>query len=345
MEVVAPDPQLATVAARFEPAKDFPNITLLRLQFPGWRWGDGDFIDLERRRVVQEFVTGPGAGRFENPVQWFYDPMAVPAFLGHMGEILTVYDCKDELSKFRCAPPQILEREAELLQRADIVFTGGRRLFEVKSQWNDNCHFYACGVEGEHFGRARAAETVVPPEIGSLPKPVLGFFGVVDERMDYELVTRLADSNPAWSIVIIGPTIKVDSTTLPQRPNLHWLGPRAYADLPACCKGFDLCLMPFALNESTEFINPTKALEYMATGRQIVSTAVPDVVHNFGGVVKIGRSHGEFIALCTQALEQPDFSAITRGLQLAADNSWDSIVAQLETHIQEALVARGSRTV
>ncbi len=337
VETLAPDPQLSTATARFERAKEFPNITLLRLQFPAWRWPDGEYIDLERRRLVQEFVIGPGAGQFENPVQWFYDPMAAPAFLGHMGEILTVYDCMDELSKFRGAPPQIVERETELLKRADVVFTGGRKLFEAKSRWNGNCHFYACGVEGEHFGRARAAETVVPPDIASLPKPVLGFFGVVDERMDYELVAKLADANRRWSIVIIGPTIKVEPGALPRRSNLHWLGARAYADLPSCCKGFDLCLMPFALNESTEFINPTKALEYMATGRQIVSTAVPDVVRNFAGVVKIGRSHGEYLELCEEALEQPDYAAIAKGLQLTAENSWDAIVAELENHLQEAL--------
>ncbi len=217
------------------------------------------------------------------------------------------------------------------------MFTGGRKLYETKSRWNDNCHFYGCGVEGDHFGRARAAETVVPPEIARLPKPILGFFGVVDERMDYELVAKLADASARWSVVIIGPTIKVDPQALPQRPNLHWLGGRPYADLPACSKGFDLCLMPFALNESTEFINPTKALEYMATGRQIVSTAVPDVVRNFGGVVKIARGHEEFIALCRQALEQPDYAAIGKGLQLVAENSWDAIVAELENHLQEAL--------
>jgi glycosyltransferase involved in cell wall biosynthesis len=340
VETRAPNPELAAPLARFRPVENHPNVTLLELQFPAWRWGDAKYVDRERRRLVQEFLNGPVAGQFQQPVQWFYDPMAVTAFAGYMHEVLTVYDCMDELSKFRGAPPEILQREAELLARADVVFTGGRKLFEAKSRFHDNCHFYGCGVDCAHFGKARDAATAVPPELADLKKPVLGYFGVVDERMDYELLARLADANPDWSVAMIGPVLKVEAETLPQRPNLHWLGQRAYADLPALCKGFDVCLMPFALNESTEFINPTKALEYMATGRPIVSTAVPDVVANFGSVVKIARSPEAFIDLCRQALEETDTQAVAAGLKLAQQNSWESIVAQLEKHIREALRKR-----
>jgi len=337
IETIGPDPELAAPLARFRQLPEFPNITVLRLQFPKWRWDDGDYIDLERRRLVQDFLSGPFGKGFENPIQWFYDPMAVPAFCGQMGEILTVYDCMDELSRFRGAPPQIVEREAELLERADLVFTGGRRLFELKSQFHDNCHFYGCGVDGEHFGKARAAETVVPPELASVPSPVLGYFGVIDERMDYELLEQLAEARPHWSMVMVGPATKVDPKLLPRKPNLHWLGQRAYDSLPAFCKGFDLCLMPFALNEATEYINPTKALEYLATGREIISTAVPDVVHNFGSVVRIARTREEFLLLCEAALEQPDRERIARGLRMAQKNSWDAIVECLEGHVAETL--------
>jgi glycosyltransferase involved in cell wall biosynthesis len=287
--------------------------------------------------MVRRFLREPFAKEFKNPVQWFYDPMAVPAFAGKMGEVLTVYDCMDELSKFRCAPPEILERESKLLARADVVFTGGRKLYEAKSQQNANCHFYGCGVDWQHFGKARDAATAVPADLKRLRKPRLGYFGVIDERLDYELIDGLAKANPQFSIVMIGPSIKVDASRLPKRPNIHWLGQRAYADLPALCKGLDVCLMPFALNESTEFINPTKALEYMATGREIVSTAVPDVVSNFGSVVKIARTPAEFIELCRLAVEHPDSSAIGRGLKMARENSWESIVAHLEQHVDEAM--------
>ncbi|MGN6641894.1 MAG: glycosyltransferase, partial [Verrucomicrobiota bacterium] len=254
METVGPDPQLAAPSARFSTPEEFPNLTVLRIQFPTWRWKNAEFVDNERRRIVQEFIAGPGAA-FRNAVQWFYDPMAVAAFGGCMEEILTVYDCMDELSKFRCAPPEIQKREANLLALADVVFTGGRKLYESKRRSNSNCHFHGCGVDVAHFGKARKRQTRIPDDLANLHKPILGYFGVVDERMGYELIAALADANPDWSLAIIGPVLKVDANSFPYRPNLHWLGQRPYEDLPAYCKGFDVCLMPFALNESTEYIN------------------------------------------------------------------------------------------
>lgn len=345
IETFAPDPALSAPLARFRIPKEFPNLTILSLQFPAWRWSDGAYVDAQRRELVREFLAGPGAGRFDNAVHWFYDPMAVRAFAGQMNEVLTVYDCMDELSKFACAPVELIEREAELLARADLVFTGGRKLFEAKKPLNRNCHFYGCGVEWEHFGKALAAETEIAPQLKPLRKPVLGYFGVVDERLDYELLEQLARKNPAASVVLVGPVMKVDAGALPRRPNLHWLGKQAYSDLPAFAKAFDVCLMPFALNEATEFINPTKALEYMATGRPIVSTAVADVVRNFGSVIKVARTRGEFLALCEQALKQPDETAVKRGLELARENSWDRIVSELEGHIKAALRRRKAPAV
>jgi len=338
VETVGPDPQLSSAVARFWTAPNFPNITILRLQFPTWRWLEGAFVDRERRRLVNEFLSGPGAGQFENPVQWFYDPMAVPAFLGQMDEIGVVYDCMDELSKFRCAPPQIKTREQKLLAAADVVFAGGRKLWQAKKLQNENCHFHGCGVDIEHFGSARRPKTKIPDDIAGLKKPVLGYFGVIDERMDYDLLVKLAESNPDWSIAMVGPQMKVDS--VPQRPNLHWLGQKNYTELPAYCKAFDVCMMPFALNEATEYINPTKALEYMATGKPIVSSAVADVVTNFGAVVGIARSQEEFISLCREAVANADSARVEAGLKQAAENSWDSIVAQLEKHIADALVPK-----
>lgn len=339
VETVGPDPQLAAPYARFRTADGFPNITILRLQFPEWQWRDGALVDRERLRLVTEALESDLlAGKFRNRVQWFYDPMAVTAFAGRMGELATVYDCMDELSKFKGAPPEIAVRERDLLKIADVVFTGGKKMWESKSQHNGNCHFYGCGVDVAHFGKAREPETGVPADLAGLKKPVLGFFGVVDERMDYELVARLADANPEWSVAIIGPTIKVDPATLPGRQNLHWLGGREYKELPAYCKGFDVCLMPFAMNEHTEFINPTKSLEYMATGKVVVSSAVPDVVSNFGTVVKVARNHDEFLALCREAAAAPDPESIERGLTMASENSWESIVNKLEQHIRDVLV-------
>jgi UDP-galactopyranose mutase len=340
IETHAPDPGLVSPLAQLRTVEQYPNLQVLKLQFPAWRWEDGPYVDRKRRALVQETLRGPLAGQFDSPVQWFYDPMAVTAFAGHLGEVATVYDCMDELSRFRGAPPEIVEREALLLSLANVVFTGGRKLYESRSARHPNCHFYGCGVDVNHFGKAQDVDTVVPPDLAALPKPVLGYFGVVDERMDYELLARLADTHPEWSVVVVGPRTKVDEADLPRRANLHWLGGREYSELPAYTKGFDLCLMPFALNEATEFINPTKALEYMAAGRAIVSSAVPDVVRNFSPVVMIAHSHEEFIQRCESCLAKPERSRIKRGLSLASENSWDSIVAQLERHILDAVKQR-----
>jgi glycosyltransferase involved in cell wall biosynthesis len=343
VETVAPDTELLAPCIRLKQLTDYPNIHVLRLQFPATDWEDGAYIDSERRRLVREALRTRLAGQFNQPVQWFYDPMAVTAFAGHMGERATVYDCMDELSQFKFAPPAIRDRERELLQRAEVVFTGGKRLFESKRQHHANCHFYGCGVDVEHFGKATLEQTKIPPELSRMPKPVLGYFGVIDERIDYELLSKLADANPSWSVAMVGPVTKVDEALLPKRPNLHWLGRREYSDLPACAKGFDVCLMPFALNEATEYINPTKSLEYMATGRTIVSSAVPDVVSNFGSVVNVAQTHDSFIALCRAVAANPDRGKIERGLEMAAANTWDSIVRELESHIRAVLPKTAKR--
>jgi glycosyltransferase involved in cell wall biosynthesis len=178
-----------------------------------------------------------------------------------------------------------------------------------------------------------------PEELRDLPRPIFGYIGVVDERLDYELLASLADAT-SGSVVVVGPTAKVDPAAFPQRPNLHWLGGRDYAQLPACAKSFSVCLMPFAMNEATRFINPTKALEYMATGRPIVSTPVRDVVRQFSDVVMIGTDHDAFIDACTRAGEEPDLARVRRGLALARQNSWESIVSQLERHIEDTLATK-----
>lgn len=321
---------------------DYPNITLFQTYFPASRFHDGAWVDSERTRLLKEAIHGPLNGEFNHPVQWFYDPMAVPAYVGKLNESAIVYDCMDQLSQFKFAPPEIIEREFQLLAKADVVFCGGRKLWEAKSKHNRNCHFYGCGVDVQHFARARSAETSVPDDAASIRGPILGYFGVVDERMDYELVEKLADANPNWNVVIIGPVCKVDTNTLPCRPNLYWMGRREYPQLPAYTSAFDVCLMPFALNEATEYINPTKALEYMAAGRPIVSTAVPDVVSNFSRIVRVAQSHDQFIELCHQAIVSPDRELITCGLDMAAANTWECIVARLEEHVREALKRKAS---
>ena len=320
---------------------EHPNITVMQTSFPSSRFSDGQWVDQERCRLLEEALALKLTGKFDQPVHWFYDPMAVSAHAGRFEERAVVYDCMDELSQFRFAPPEIVKRERELLAKADVVFTGGRKMCDSKSRYNKNCFFYGCGVDVKHFSLARSRETAIPEDVRfGEGKPVLGYFGVVDERLDYELIGKLARANPNWHVVIIGPSCKVDPANFPQAPNLHWLGRREYSQLPAYTKGFDVCLMPFAMNEATEFINPTKALEYMATGRPIVSTPVPDVISNFGTVVKVAISQDEFIQICRKESLQPDEAAIARGIQMAEDNQWETIVQKLEAHIEDALEAK-----
>jgi glycosyltransferase involved in cell wall biosynthesis len=334
-------------AGDFEPhytlraVAEHPGVTVMQMHFSESDWAKGgSFIDPMRRTLLNRARATELKGRFDSPVAWFYDPMAVESHLGQHGAIATVYDCMDELSQFKFAPPELIARERRLLLNADVVFAGGRKMAESKRRFNTNVHFYGCGVDVAHFGKARLASTPVPDDIKQIGGKILGYFGVVDERLDYELIARLADSNADWNVVMIGPTAKVDPNELPQRPNLHWLGGRDYSQLPAYTKRFDVALMPFALNEATEYINPTKALEYMATATPILSTPVPDVVSNFASVVKISASSDEFIQFAHEQVAQVDQVAVERGLKMASENTWEAIVGKMEGHINDVFARR-----
>lgn len=294
------------------------------------------------RRMLSDALSPAGvlSDGTRTVVQWFYTPMPAPVMLGAFGESAVVYDCMDELSRFRFAPPELARREQLLLSRADVVFTGGYQLFESRSRQHDNVHFFGCGVDAAHFATARFDATVVPADIASIRAPVLGYFGVIDERLDYRLLATIAAAHPEWSLVMIGPLAKVSEAELPAGPNIHWLGRREYARLPAYVKAFDVCLMPFALNEATEYINPTKTLEYMAGGKPIVSTAVPDVVRNFSSIVRLARSAEEFIEQCSAALGAPSDVRIAAGIERAEHASWESIVSRMRALIAAAIVRR-----
>ncbi len=318
---------------------EFPNIHVLQITVPVSRWNDLHWVDQERRRAVESLLSGPLGHEFRSIVQWFYDPMAVTAFAGGFNEQLIVYDCMDELSLFRGAAAELVHRERELLRAADIVFAGGPKIWRAKRELNRNCFCYGCGVDAAHFGGARDPNLPVAKELTDLSRPVFGYIGVVDERIDYGLLENLADSTRG-SVAMIGPFTKIDVRHLPRRHNLRWIGGRDYTDLPSYAKGFDVCIMPFAMNEATRFINPTKALEYMATGRPIVSTPIEDVVAQFNKVITIADGAAAFAEACERAAGRPESWRIERGLALAARNSWDWIVARLEQQIAEALRRR-----
>jgi glycosyltransferase involved in cell wall biosynthesis len=224
-----------------------------------------------------------------------------------------------------------------LISRADVVFTGGYQLYQSKSRYHSNVHFYGCGVDAEHFTKARTPDTELPAEVANLPRPILGYFGVIDERLDYPLLAQIAQEMPDASIVMVGPLAKVEQDSLPNFQNIHWLGQRAYTDLPALVKCFDVCLMPFALNEATQYINPTKTLEYMAAGKPVVSTAVPDVLHHFTPIVDVALTPEEFIAAIQRAARSPRAELIEQGIDRANRASWDSIVSAMRGHMLDSV--------
>ena len=313
---------------------------------PGALRGEYDASIAVIRESLRQQLAPDGAlgGLFARPIQWFYTPMPAPAMIGAFDERAVVYDCMDELSQFRFAPAALVDRERYLMAQADVVFAGGYKLSQSKAKYHQNVHFFGCGVDVAHFATARSADLDVPREIASLERPVIGYYGVIDERIDYDLLRTLATSLADTALVMVGPVVKVDPAELPQAANIHWLGQRQYAELPAHVKGFDVCLMPFALNEATEYINPTKTLEYMAAGKPIVSTAVSDVVHNFTPVVAVADSPAEFVAAVSAAIERPNAELIARGLEQARANSWESIVSRMERIIRDAVMTRALRT-
>jgi glycosyltransferase involved in cell wall biosynthesis len=344
IEAPYPSEQIRAARVTLRDVSDYPNVIVLQMQMPASRWSDGAWVDKERRRLVQSFLAGPLGRNFDSPVQWFYDPMAVTAFAGHLNERAIIYDCMDELSLFRGSPPEMVRRDRELLAVADIVFAGGPKICRAKRELNANCFSFGCGVDAKHFSRARDPRLSLPDDVASLPHPIYGYIGVVDERIDYDLLAALADAS-SGSVVMVGPSTKVDPATFPRRANLHWLGGRDYADLPAYAKSFQVCLMPFALNKATEFINPTKALEYMGTGKPIISTKVEDVVTQFSDVVVIAESHADFIAKAARYSVWPNQTRIRRGFELVQRNSWESIVAELEKHVADVLANKRTLAV
>jgi glycosyltransferase involved in cell wall biosynthesis len=270
---------------------------------------------------------------------WFYSPMAVP-----LGAELTprgvVYDCMDELSAFKNAPRQLIQRENALFKMADLVFTGGRSIYNAKRNRHPDVHCFPSSVDAGHFRRA----TQDHPLQAALPRPRLGYCGVIDERINLPLIDAVAKARPEWQIVMVGPTVKIDTQDLPRRPNIHWLGQQSYDDLPAFISGWDVCLLPFALNEATRYISPTKTLEYMACGRPSVSTSIRDVVEPYGHVVNIADTPEGFVIDCEAILERTreEQAAHSQALaEIVARTSWDSTaqaMAELIAQADEAIV-------
>ena len=265
-------------------------------------------------------------------IAWYYTPMMLP-FSRHLTPDLTVFDAMDELSKFKFAPAHLLTLEQELLDRSDVVFTGGSSLFEAKKDRHHNVHCFPSSVDRAHFAKARSG-LFDPADQEDLPRPRLGFYGVIDERFDTELIDQVAAMRPDWSFVMVGPVVKISEDELPKRPNIHYLGGKTYDQLPAYLCGWDVALMPFAMNESTQFISPTKTPEYLAGGKPVVTTPIRDVVRHYGQLEGVGfaSTADEFVTACEAALEQsrnPESGWLAEADLMLAASSWDTTQARM----------------
>lgn len=275
-------------------------------------------------------------------VAWLYSPMATP-LLDCLDPQAVVYDCMDELSLFRYAPRELGWREAELLARCDLVFTGGRSLYRHKRKRHPAVHCFPSSVDTAHFGKARRPGLPEPADQAGLPHPRLGYFGVIDERIDLGLLDTLAISRPDWQIVMVGPMAKVDPRRIPRHENLRFLGRRDYTELPDYLAGWDACLLPFARNDATRFISPTKTLEYMAAERPIVSTPIKDVAEPYRRIVYLADSHDGFVRACDRALNEDPIERTRRqeGMrQVIASTSWEATVGEMEALVGEAIATR-----
>lgn len=275
-----------------------------------------------QQRLIDELFTEV---QIHNYILWYYTPMAM-AFTRHLEPRVTVYDCMDELSLFAGAPPSLKACEAELFKRAELVFTGGQSLYEVKRNQHPNVYAFPSSIDKAHFAQARNFRAD-PVDQADIPHPRLGFFGVIDERMDLELLALLAEARPNWHLVIIGPVIKIDPAILPRHKNIHYLGGKNYQELPDYIAGWDVALLPFARNESTRFISPTKTPEYLAAGKPVVSTSIRDVVNPYGqmDMVYIADTVAQFITAIETALNQnSDPSRLAKVDTFLAQTSWDS---------------------
>ena len=268
---------------------------------------------------------------------WYYTPMALE-FTRQLRPRGVVYDCMDELSAFLGAPPEMRAREQELLRRADVVFTGGQALFEKKRNDHPNVHAFPSSVDVAHFARARMAHHE-PADQEPIPHPRLGFFGVLDERLDTALISELAEMRPDWHVVLVGPIAKIDPGTLPSGTNIHYLGPKSYEELPAYIAGWDVALLPFARNAATRFISPTKTPEYLAAGRPVVSTPIRDVVRPYGvkGLVRIAETAEEFAAAVEMALAEDPVRRQREVDAFLTQTSWDGTWTRMHRLIVDAI--------
>jgi len=312
--------------------------------------GSGAAGVAERGRRHHSILSSPPWRGEAHPRQhdyivWMYTPMAMP-LARLLSPRAVVYDCMDELAAFAGAPPELPQREGELLAWADLVFTGGRSLYEAKRGRASRVYCLPSSVDAAHFRRRPPRRE--PPDQRDIPRPRLGFYGVLDERLDLDIIAGLAARRPEWQLIFIGPVAKIDPASLPRAANLHYLGQRSYEVLPGYLHGWDLCLLPFACNAATRYISPTKILEYMAAEVPIVSTPIRDVARPYGEIVYLAETADEFVAAAERALRaapEERWQRLTGMRQVLARTSWDTTVAEMERLLDGVLHETGLETI
>ena len=314
----------------------------IRLVQPVLPRGTSDAAAIKHQKQMLDTIVADAVG--SEIVLWYYTPMALP-FSRHLAADVVVFDKMDELSAFHNAPPLLIALEAELLARADVVFTGGASMHEASLGRYANIHCFPSSIDAAHFALARSHELDDPTDQAAIAHPRIGFFGVIDERMDLELVAAVADLRPEWQFVMIGPTAKIDPAALPQRANINWLGSKKYAELPAYLSGWDIGWMPFAINAATRFISPTKTPEFLAAGLPVVSTPIRDVIRPYGaaGVVEIAATAATTVAAIEALMQQPRDKWLGEVDKLLAQGSWDRTWAAMRGMIWDLLTP--ARTV
>lgn len=298
-----------------------PVLSASEYQGPGFNAGNNKAIRALLSAWLPAVLSGP------NVVAWYYTPMALGALPDELEASATIFDAMDELSKFRGAPAALKERERTLMQVADLVFAGGPSLHEARKSRHPRAFCFASGVDAKHFSTDGLSR---PEDIDHLSGPIIGFYGVIDERIDLDLVAGIADMRPDWTILMIGPLAKITESDLPRRANIHYPGMRTYDQLPAYLAGFDAAILPFAINEATRFISPTKTLEYLSGGKPVVSTAIKDVIDLYGNVVEIASNPEEFVQaieyLWNESPEQQQVRA-RQVEQTLKQHDWDLIAS------------------
>jgi glycosyltransferase involved in cell wall biosynthesis len=325
-----------TAFLRVRHADDFPAVRVVTPHIP-------EGLSEERREETLRRLLDAHVSVCARPlVTWYYTPMMLP-FSRHLDASATVYDCMDELSKFRFAPERLLDLEQELIDQADLIFTGGASLYEAKKSRHHSVHCFPSSVDRPHFAKARR-ELEQPADQAELKHPRLGFYGVIDERFDIDLLRQAADMRPNWSFVMVGPVVKIGEDELPRAANIHYLGGKTYEQLPSYLSGWDVALMPFAMNDSTQFISPTKTPEYLAGGKPVVSTPVRDVVRTYGHLqgVHIASDADGFIRCCEKALVQSREGGdwLSEADLLLSATSWDTTQARMSGLIAQVLGER-----